>query len=179
MIISKILFLLIIGFMACTPCVCAEEPEFSEYEIKAGFIYNFAKFVEWPPEVSRDENKPLALCISGANPFGNSIAAINNKTVQNRRLETRALGRSRDFKGCNIVFISSSEKEILPQLLEVLRNSPVLTIGDARDFAQNGVMINLVMDGNKVRFDINAESARRARISISSKLLKLARTIYR
>ena len=179
MIIIRVLFLLIIGFMAFAPCTCAEEPEFSEYEIKAGFIYNFAKFVEWPPEISRDDNKALTLCISGANPFGNSISVISNKTVQNRRLEIRTLGKNKDFKGCNMVFISSSERELLSQLFEMLRNSPVLTIGDSKDFAQNGVMINLVMDGSKVRFEVNTESARRARISISSKLLKLAKTVYK
>ncbi len=176
---SRVLFLLIIGFTMCVPCTYAEESEFSEYEIKAGFIYNFAKFVEWPGEISRDDKKALTLCISGTNPFGNSIATISNKTIQSRRLEVRTLGKNRDFKGCNLVFINSSEKELLPQLFEALGNSPVLTIGDGKGFAQNGVMINLVMEENKVRFEINTGSARRARISISSKLLKLAKTIYK
>ncbi|HEX2966170.1 MAG TPA: YfiR family protein [Syntrophorhabdaceae bacterium] len=157
----------------------AGEPTFSEYEIKAGFIYNFPKFMEWPIDSIRDEKRPLTLCISGMDPFGSSLSAISSKTAQNRKLEIKELGKSRDFKTCNIVFISSSEKESLPQLIDTLKNSPIVTIGDNTGFAQGGVMINLVMDDDRVKFEINTESARRARIVISSKLLKLAKTIYK
>jgi hypothetical protein len=157
----------------------AEEPEFSEYDIKAGFMYNFPKFVEWPGDTFSDANKAITLCIVGTDPFGKALGAIDNKTVQNRRLEIKYTARSKDLKMCSILFISGSEKESVPQILEMLKGAATLTIGDTRGYAQQGVMINFVMEQNKVGFEINTESARRAKLTISSKLLKLAKMIYK
>jgi hypothetical protein len=159
--------------------VCAEEPEFSEYEVKAGFMYNFPKFIEWPGDTFSGVNKAITLCVVGTDPFGKALGAIDNKTVQTRRLEIKYTGRPKDLKMCNILFISSSEKENLSQILETVKGAPMLTIGDTKGFAQQGIMINFVMEQNKVGFEINTESARRANLTISSKLLKLAKTIYR
>ena len=159
--------------------VRAEEPEFSEYEVKAGFMYNFPKFIEWPGDTFSDANKPITLCVVGTDPFGKALGAIDNKTVQNRRLEIKYTARSKDLKMCSILFISGSEKESLPQILEILKGTATLTIGDTRGYAQQGVMINFVMEQNKVGFEINTESARRAKLTISSKLLKLAKTIHK
>jgi hypothetical protein len=159
--------------------VRAEESEFSEYEVKAGFIYNFAKFIEWPVDTFSDVNKAIILCVVGTDPFGKALGAIDNKTVQTRRLEIKYTGRSKDLKMCSMLFISGSEKDSLSPILETVKGAPILTIGDTKGFAQQGIMINFVMEQNKVGFEINTESARRAKITISSKLLKLAKTIYK
>jgi hypothetical protein len=157
----------------------AEEPEFSEYEVKAGFMYNFPKFIEWPGDTFSGTTKAITLCVVGTDPFGKALGSIDNKTVQNRRLEIKYTARSRDLKMCSILFISGSEKESLPQILEILKGAATLTIGDTRGYAQQGVIINFVMEQNKVGFEINAESARQAKLTISSKLLKLAKTIHK
>ena len=159
--------------------VRADEPEFSEYEVKAGFMYNFPKFIEWPGDTFSDANKAITLCVVGTDPFGKALGAIDNKTVQNRKLEIKYTARSKDLKMCSILFISGSEKESLPQILEILKGTATLTIGDTRGYAQQGVIINFVMEQNKVGFEINTESARRAKLTISSKLLKLAKTIHK
>jgi len=175
----KVSFLIILcAFFQAPLYIHAEESEFSEYEVKAGFIYNFAKFVEWPGETLPETKKTVTLCIAGTDPFGNALDSLNNKTVQRRKLEIKYTGRSKDLKVCNMLFISSSERENLPQLLETLKNTPTLTMGDTKGFAQQGIMINLIIDQNKIRFEINTESAKRAKLVISSKLLKLAKTIY-
>lgn len=157
----------------------AEEPEFSEYEVKAGFMYNFPKFIEWPVITLSGANKVITLCVVGTDPFGKTLGAIDNKIVQNRRLEVKYTARSKDLNMCSMLFISGSEKESLPQILEILKGTATLTIGDTRGYAQQGVMINFVIEQNKVGFEINTESARQAKFTISSKLLKLAKTIHK
>lgn len=177
--IRRVFSLIIIFAIIQTPFhVRAEEPAFSEYEVKAGFIYNFAKFIEWPSETFPDAKKAITLCLVGTDPFGNALEVLENKTAQNRKLEIKYTGRSKDLKTCNILFISTSERENIPQVLEILKGSATLTIGDTRGYAQQGIMINFIMDQNKIRFEINTESARRAKVIISSKLLKLAKVIH-
>jgi len=177
-LIRAIFFIIIFVIIQAPFHVRAEEPEFSEYEVKAGFIYNFAKFIEWPREIFPDTKKPITLCVVGADPFGKALSAINNKTVQNRRLEIKYTGLSKDLKTCNMLFVSTSERESLLQILEILKGTATLTIGDTKGFAKQGVMINFIMEENKVRFEINTESAGREKLIISSKLLKLARIIH-
>jgi hypothetical protein len=176
----KIIALIVVSAIILAPFhLCAQQPDFSEYEVKAGFMYNFPKFIEWPGDTISDSNKAITLCVVGADPFGKALGVIDDKTVQNRRLEIKYTSRSKDLKICTMLFISSSEKENLPQILEILKNTATLTIGDTGGYARQGVMINFVMEQNKVGFEINSESARRARITISSKLLKLAKMIYK
>lgn len=159
--------------------VRAEETDFNEYDVKAGFMYNFPKFIEWPGDTFSDVDKVITLCVVGIDPFRKALGAIDNKIVQNKRLEIKYMGRSKDLKMCSMLFISGSEKDNLSQILETVKGAPTLTIGDTKGFAQQGIMINFVMEKNKVGFEINTESARRANITISSKLLKLAKTIYK
>ncbi len=176
----RVFFLIIIFAIIQTPFHArAEESEFSEYEVKAGFMYNFPKFIEWPDETFADASKAITLCVVGTDSFGHAFGTIDNKTVQNRRLEIRYMGRSKDLKTCNILFIGNSEKENLPQILETLKGTATLTIGDTKGYAQQGVMINFIVERNKVGFEINTESSRRAKIIISSKLLKLAKMIHK
>jgi hypothetical protein len=176
----RIITLIITFTFILTPFhICAEESEFSEYEVKAGFMYNFPKFIEWPLDTFSDASKAITLCVFGTDPFGKALSAIDNRTVQTRRLEIKYTGRSKDLKTCNILFISSSEKDNLSLILETVKGAPTLTIGDTKGFAQQGVMINFIIEQNRVGFEINTESARRAKFTISSKLLKLAKTIYK
>ncbi len=172
---------LIVAFtLTLTPYyIGAAEPEFSEYEVKAGFMYNFPKFIEWPVDALSDANRVITLCVVGTDPFGKALSAIDSKTVQTRRLEIRYPGRTKDLKMCNILFISGSEKDNLSQILETVKGTAILTIGDTKGYAQQGVMINFIMEQNKVGFEINTESARRAKFAVSSKLLKLAKAIYK
>jgi len=179
--ILKILVLLAFSIFACTqtpPCVQAQETEFSEYEVKAGFIYNIAKFIEWPRDTFLDAKKPITLCIVGTNPFGAALDTIANKTVQNRTLLIKHMRKTNDLRTCHMLFVSASEKGNLSQILEMLAGASTCTIGDTKGFAQQGIMINFLIEQEKVRFEINTESTRRANLTISSKLLKLARTIY-
>jgi hypothetical protein len=177
--IRTIIFIVTFIFILAPFHVRAEDPEFSEYEVKAGFMYNFPKFIDWPVDTFSDVSKAITLCVVGTDPFGKALGAIDRKAVQTRRLEIKYAVRLKDLKMCSILFVSGSEKGNLSQILEIVKGAPTLTVGDTKGFAQQGIMINFVMEQNKVGFEINTESARQAKFTISSKLLKLAKTIYK
>lgn len=178
MSIARLLaFLLVLTLFQVPLYVDAEEREFSEHEVKAGFIYNFAKFIEWPDETLPNVRTTITFCLIGTDPFGKALDAIDNKTVRDKRFETKNIGLSKDLKNCNILFISNSEKKRLPQILEILKGTSILTIGDTRGYAQQGIIINFTMEQKKVKFEINTASARKTKLIISSKLLRLAKII--
>jgi hypothetical protein len=157
--------------------VTAAEPLSSEYLLKAAFIYNITKFVEWPPGSFESEKAPLVLVVLGKDPFGYSLNTIDGKIVQGRSLTVKHVDRIEELRTCHILFISSSEMNRLPQVLQSLKDSKILTIGDMPHFAQNGGIINLITLDNKINMEINVTAAEKASMQISSKLLKLARIV--
>lgn len=148
-----------------------------EYLIKAAFLYNFAKFVEWPSPVSGDRTAPLGVCIIGQDRFGDALGTLKNKTVEGRPISVRKGVKPDEADRCHIFFISTSEKENLPQILKTIRGAPVLTVGDTEGFARSGVMINLVPIGNRIGFEINLSAVEATPLKISSKLLKLGKAV--
>jgi hypothetical protein len=147
-----------------------------EYELKAAFLYNFAKFVDWPPAAFPDPNGSFRICVLGKDPFGASLqAAVGGEEIAGHKLAVADI-LSRPA-GCQILFISRSERDQTAQILAAVRDSPVLTVGDAPGFLEQGGIINFLLEGTKVRFEINNEAAVRARLTISSKLLQLARRV--
>jgi hypothetical protein len=145
-----------------------------EYLIKAAFLYNFAKFVEWPANAFTHESDPIILCILGTDPFGNALDSIEGKMINNRKLEIKRCETVEEAKNCHILFVSSSKKTSVPQILNAFKNLAVMTVGDMEDFGRLGGIINFIIVENKVRFEINLDSAQKAGLKISSKLLKLA-----
>lgn len=153
-------------------------PTSSEYLIKAGFIYNFAKFIQWPESAFAHPNSPIVIGILGTDPFGSVIDRIvADKKIGGRGFVVRRLTwakDSADLKNCAIVFVSSSEHKNLHDILLALKALPILTIGDTPGFAQKGGMIGFTVEDNRIRFEINVEAARLAQLVISSRLLTLA-----
>lgn len=155
--------------------VSAQDSAPTEYQIKAAFLYNFAKFVEWPPAVFSETNSPIVIGILGENPFGNDLVkTVRDKTLNNRPLVIKEFHSPVEATNCHILFISTSEKARLPQILEALREVSVLTVGETDRFTEAGGMINFVREGNKIRFQINEVAAKSAGLKVSSKLLSLA-----
>jgi YfiR/HmsC-like len=149
-----------------------------EYQVKAAFLYNFAKFVEWPPQAFRDASVPIVICVLGQNPFGRSLEeAVDGKIVEDRRLVVRQFADVRQVSGCHILFVSSSERKSLRVILGDLKDSGVLTVGETDGFTAEGGVISLQLEGDRVRFEINLEAAARQKLRISSKLLSLARIV--
>jgi len=153
----------------------AQEAPLTEYQIKAAFVFNFAKFVQWPGATFAAPNSPIVIGIIGENPFHDDLAkTVRNKTVDQHPLVVKTFRSLSEATNCQILFICTSEKGRLPEILETLKVSSVLTIGEMDRFDDAGGMINFFKVGTKLRFHINQEAATKAGLKISSKLLSLS-----
>ena len=162
----------------------AQESRPPDYRVKAAFIYNFGKFVEWPDAAFASTNAPLVIGVMGGDPFhGDCEHIVANKSINGHPVIVRQISHSlnarqtpgySDLKSCHILFISASGSDDLPDILDALKGANVLTVTDNLDhFATSGVIINFVMENQSVHFEINDDAARRAGLKISSKLLML------
>ena len=166
---SSLLWLLMAGQSG------AQDAQPTEYQVKAACLFNFAKFVDWPSPAFPQPASPIVIGILGEDPFRDALQnTIRDKTVDDHPLVIKQLGSQAEATNCHILFISTSEKPRLAQILEGLKGSSVLTVGEMERFTENGGMINFVLDGTKIRFQINKEAATSAGLKISSKLLSLA-----
>jgi hypothetical protein len=153
----------------------AQESQPTEYQIKAAFLFNFAKFVEWPAPAFAEATSPMVIGILGENPFRDDLERMTRgKTINNRPLVIKAFRSPAEATNCHILFVSTSEKTRLPEVFENLRGASVLTVGEAERFTEAGGMIQFVLEGGKIRFQVNETAARSAGLKISSKLLSLA-----
>ena len=152
-----------------------------EYEVKAAFLYNFAKFVEWPSTAFATPEAPLVFCILGPNPFDGKLdRVVNDRTANGRRIEVREGVAVAQTSGCHLVFVPENQAETVARLVQAsapVPGAPVLTVGETDGFAEAGGMIQLVVDEGRVRFDINASAAEGEGLKLSSQLLKLARRV--
>lgn len=165
---------LLLSLVLATGFRCHAQP--TEYQIKAAFIYNFALFVEWPPAAFAETNSPMVIGVLGKNVFGDSLEqTINGKAIKGHPLQFKAFTSMAEATNCQVLFISTSEKSRLSKILALLQGTSTLTVTEnTDDFIGNGGMINLVIVGNKVRFQINNQAAKKVGLIISSKLLSLA-----
>ena len=153
----------------------ARAQSLSEYQVKAAFLYNFARFVDWPGDVARNS---FDLCILGDSPFGEvMVTIVKDKIVSGRPVVVRRIHNAGQAQNCQVLFVTASERASAQSVLETLNESPVLTVGETPGFARQGGIINFVVENEKVRFEVNVDAAERARLKISSKLLSLARII--
>ena len=164
----KIVLLLAMGLVLSSSHALAQATP--EYRAKAGFLYNFIAFTEWPSTVG----SPLTLCVYGTDPFGDELTALQGKNVGGRSLATRRVSNLEQLKGCQVVFIASSAINDLPRILDALKGEPVLTIADATGALDAGVSINMELRQSRIAFEVNLEAAHSAQINLSSKLLRLA-----
>lgn len=149
-----------------------------EYLTKAAFLCNFALFVEWPPDVFTTRDAPIVLGVVGADPFDQALdQTIKNKRIKGRPLVIRRLQPGQDLSQAHILFVSASEAARGDELIARVGSHPVLLVGETPDFARRGGAIAFTMEDERVRFEINLEAARRARLHVSAKLLNLARVV--
>src|SRR3954464_333730 len=126
--------------------LAAQSSGLTEYEIKAGFLFNFTKFVEWPSDAFTSANAPIVIAITGENPFGDFLTAtIAGKVVNGRAVVFKQFKKGDNLRDCTVLFISTSEKKRTAQILESLKGSSVLTVGESTDFSKSGGMISLLV----------------------------------
>lgn len=169
---SFILFLVLLPVSSVSN---GNEPSFSEYDIKAAFIYNFAKFVDWPKDTFSEDNSPIILEILGKSPFGESLKNIEDKKVGSHPLKIIYSDGNEPIQDCHILFFCSSLGSRYKDVLDRLGNHPILTISEMEYFCSNGGIIRLfVSKERKVRFEINPDVAKLNGLKVSSQLLKIA-----
>lgn len=174
--LAKVAWLSILLGMLAPVFARAEQPAASEYQVKAAFLYNFAKFVRWPDTAFPETNSPLVIGILGDNPFGQSLdLAVKGKSINGHPLAIRPVTAQEEMRGCHVLFICQKPKRNIPETLNALDHACTLTVSDTSGFYEAGGMIHFVMEGTKVRFEINDQAATHAGLSISSKLLSVAR----
>lgn len=168
---------LLIALPACAICAGFLPAEVSEYQMKAVFLYSFAKFVEWPEGALKSSATPVTACILGESPFGDEIASVKGKPLENRVFNVRTVSAVPAAADCQMLFISSSERKRLPAILSQIKASPILTVGDWDGFAEGGGMINLKLEGGRIRLQINVEATQPSGLKLSAKLLGLAQIV--
>lgn len=160
---------LIIAFSTANPAAAGADLEF---QVKAAFLHNFAKFVEWPPSAS--DRAEFCIGLMGVDPFGDTIdEMVKGRMLNGKPVVVRRVSRAPDARLCQILFINLGDQGLADVLKSVTPG--ILTIGQAGKFIEAGGMINFFIEDNKVRFEVNPDAARKAGLRIDAQLLKLAR----
>ena len=149
-----------------------------EYQVKAVFLFNFAQFVEWPPQSFEDAAAPFVIGVLGTDPFGSALeGAVRGETLNGRSFVIERYRSVTEIRHCQILFISRSEAAHVEEISAALIGHSILTVSDIEGSAQGGVMIRFVAESNRIRLRINADAAKAAGLSISSKLLRPAELV--
>ena len=163
------------GWLDGTSVSIAEEPIPSEYQVKAAFLINFPKYVDWPAEAFAETNSPVILAVPGDTKVAGEIQkVIAGRTVNGRKIVLKRLASGEESGVCQILFISAAEQLHSPKLLAKLNAGGVLTVGESDEFLELGGIINLARRDQKIALEVNLAAADKARIKISSKLLAVA-----
>jgi hypothetical protein len=172
--------LLSVVALCCASTLRAAVADFvaHEYQIKAVFLFNFAQFVEWPPEAFAGPGEPFVIGVLGDDPFGPYLdEAVRGERVNNRPISVLRFARVEDIKTCHILYISRSESGRLQEILSAIKGRSILTVSDVEAAGPLRGMIRFVTENNKVRLRIDNEAAKSAGLKISSKLLRPSQVV--
>jgi hypothetical protein len=175
--LRPLIFLALAAASAWPAELRAQSAILREYEIKAAYLYNFIRYIDWPADTLPPAGGTITIGILGDNLFGPAIVPLNGKPIKGRTLAVKQITAPKDMEECQIVFICASEKARLAEILGQLKESKALTVSEIDGFASQGGIINFIYERNKVRFEINPDAARRTGLTLSSELLKLARLV--
>lgn len=162
--------------MTCGSPSFAQGP--TEHQVKAAFVFNFTKFVEWPAPAFRSSPNTINICLIGEDLFGKVLdETVKGQIVGGRGFAVRRLTQIPRDDSCQVAFLGGMDKRSAEQILAPIKSLPILTVVDNEDSGDPGAMIGFVVDDNKVRFNVNLDIAERAGVKLSSKLLKLAKQV--
>jgi hypothetical protein len=144
-----------------------------EHDAKAAFVLKLVNFIQWPGDAGRRGD--LVIGFIGADATSDALQRLaSGKSVNGRTIVVRRLGHDGDLKACQVIYVGASERKNIPFVIERLRGTSVLTVGEADGFGQHGGIINLLLNEGRIRFEVNPHAAERAHLQISSRLLALA-----
>jgi hypothetical protein len=158
----------------------AQQTKPNEYQVKAAYLYNFARVVKWPAVIAAGKGDSFAVCVLGQDPFGSTLdSTLAGEALDGKPVVIRRIARPQDAADCRILFVSSTEEHHLKEILAAIEQASVLTVSDIPGFSRRGGIIEFIAEGGRVRFEINLASAESARLVLSSELLKVAATVRR
>jgi len=170
---------ILVWTLVAVPCLWAQGPKPTDYDVKAAYLYNFGRFVEWPDSVATKSDS-FNVCVLGQDPFGPALdATLAGETIGGKNVTARRISSPQEAVNCRILFMSSEEGSRLSKIMEALDKGSVLTVSDMPQFSQRGGMIQFVLEGKRVRFEVNLSAVQRAGLTLSSELLKVATTVRR
>ena len=160
------------------PSAIAQSQKPTDYQVKAAYLYNFGRFVEWPEKGTTAQRDAFTICVLGEDPFGRGLdATLAGEAMGNQRVVARRISSPQMAVDCQILFISSSEANRLNKIIEALDKNAVLTVSDIPQFSQRQGMIQFVLKENRIRFEVNLTATQRAGLTLSSELLKVATVV--
>lgn len=173
------LVFVIVALSSAIPCLADNSRPSLEYQVKASLIFNFLQFVEWPPEVWEQSPSTMHICVVGGDRFGLALTTLEREIVRGKHIEISHLEASETgrLKNCQVVFFTDGSQIEIDRVLSFVRNQSILTVGESSDFLEKGGVISLLIDSDRVVFDINRRAALQARLNVSSKLLRVARMV--
>jgi uncharacterized protein DUF4154 len=170
--------LALLELVGATPLRPQESPSV-EYQLKAAFLLNFARFVEWPSDAFASDKTSITFCVFRHDPFGSALdEVIRGKLVNSRAFLVKRTNELPELYSCQLVFVGVREAKLLPEILASLKGVSALVVGEVEDFAERGGAIEFFLENNKLRFAVNVDAIGRARLQASSKLLALARIVH-
>jgi hypothetical protein len=158
--------------------LAAQHPGPSEYQVKAAYLYNFGKFVKWPAVAPANQSGSFTICVLDQDPFGTTLqSTLAGEAVDGKPVVVKRLPKAEDAALCHILFINSAQQKDLKGILTAVDDSSVLTVSDMPDFSKHGGMIQFVLEGDRIRFEINLENAEKSHLVFASELLKVAAAV--
>ena len=162
------------------PALQAQNPRPTDYEVKAAYLYNFGRFVEWPGKGAAAQGGSFTVCVLGQDPFGSRLdATLAGETIGGKTIVAKRISSAEESGNCQILFLSLTDDSRLNKVIADLVKKAVLTVSDAPQFVKCGGMIQFVLEGKKVRFEVNLTATQHAGLTLSSELLKVATAVRR
>jgi len=152
----------------------APEVLYGEYRLKAAFLYRLTQFIEWPESSGNAEDAAFSLCVLGSDPFGESLRELSSRKVGQRRIALLYPATVKEAQVCQLVYINEASRKTLTELGAALSDLPVLTVGGAPQFIDQGGAIGFVVEAGKLRMELNLDVLRRANLKPSAKLIEVA-----
>jgi hypothetical protein len=163
-----------------TPALQAQNPRHTDAEVKAAYLYNFGRFVEWPGQIPAGQGDFFTVCVLGQDPFGPSLdATLAGETISGKTIVAKRISSAEESSNCQILFLSLTDDSRLNKVIAELDKKAVLTVSDMPQFAKRGGMIQFVLEGKRVRFEVNLRATQQAGLTLSSELLKVATAVRR
>ena len=177
--IRCLLKVLMIVWILTIPVLQAQSSTPTDYDVKAAYLFNFGRFVEWPAHTLADSGV-FTFCILGRDPFGANLDhLLARETIDGKNIAVKRIATAHEAAGCQVLFMGAEQESRVSKVIEELDKEAVLTVSDVPKFSDRGGMIQFVMEGNRVRFEVNLSATQRAGLTLSSDLLKVATSVKR